>query len=477
MQGRVSRIGLVAYLGVAALLGLGLVAGCPPMMPGEPNDANEPNDMNMPGEPNEPNTPTMGDSGVTGKFIGSAVCAQCHTNVHSDWEKTLHSRALATLEAIGQGSNAACLPCHTIGFGQEGGFVDRATTNSLANVGCENCHGPSRDHVMNVTDATLRPPVNIASSVCGECHTGEHHPTYEEWQESRHAMFGDHPADSFVAGSSLNSCGKCHSGEMFYWSIIQQQTVADDALEGTPLEDLVGVSCAICHDPHAQTGNAPTPEDGRDFQLRYKEVATPTPTNTVQAATDPTRFNLCGQCHHSRGREWTSTSRGPHHSVQMNVYVGEMPLPEGDDEEPTPLVLSRVSVHSFAVEQCATCHLYRQDFMDENAPAIAGHTFEVNNKSCATAGCHPSEAQALAVKETLQMEIEQRIANVKALLGDPATWQYSSEGGPADQSGISDAVKQARFLISYAENDGSLGIHNPAYVRDMLIKAEELATP
>ena len=36
------------------------------------------------------------------------------------------------------------------------------------------------------------------------------------------------------------------------------------------------------------------------------------------------------------------------------------------------------------------------------------------------------------------------------------------------------SIKQARFLLKYAEADGSLGMHNPAYVRDMLVKARDL---
>jgi hypothetical protein len=121
--------------------------------------------------------------------------------------------------------------------------------------------------------------------------------------------------------------------------------------------------------------------------------------------------------------------------------------------------------------------MYRQDFQDELAPAIAGHTFDVNQASCASSGCHPSTEQALAVQQTLQAEIQGRLDRVKTLLGDPSTWEYEAGGGPADQSGITDAVKQARFLYYYALNDGSLGMHNPAYVRAMLVKAELLLTP
>ena len=450
----------------AALLLLPLTAGlltigCPGLFP-DPN------------EPNEPNEPNKGNSGLTGKYVGSERCATCHSNIHFNWSQTLHARALETLENIGQDKNANCVGCHVVGLGQPGGFVDRATTDALAGVGCESCHGPGRDHVENVNDESLRPPKSIAAEICGQCHTGSHHPNYEDWASSKHSRVTEAPAEDFFEGTQLNNCGKCHSGDFFYRATLSGETLANNALEGIPPEELHAVECAICHNPHARTGNAPTPEDGRDFQLRYPEVANPTPTNDVRAVTDPTRFNLCGQCHHDRGRTWLDSARPPHHSNQANFYIGEMPIPE----DLPLLVQSRVSVHSFATEQCATCHMYRQDFQSAQAPAISGHTFQVNESSCATSGCHPSLGQALAVKATLQTEVQNRLNDIASRLGDPATWEYTSNGGPnaADQRNLPDWLKQVRFLYSYVLVAGSLGIHNPAYARDCLIAAQDLLT-
>jgi formate-dependent nitrite reductase cytochrome c552 subunit len=419
-----------------------------------------------------PTEPTTGNSGLTGKFVGSERCVVCHSHVHLHWSATLHAGALETLEIIGQDKNPVCLECHTVGFGEPGGFVDRATTNDLAGVGCEDCHGAARDHVENVNDESLRPPLPLTAETCGKCHTGSHHPNFDEWETSNHAMVTESPAEEFEAGEGLTSCGQCHSGEYFLRVLVKGESLADDALAGVPREEQISVVCVDCHNPHQQTGNAANPEDGRDYQLRFPEAVAVVPTNTIEATTNPQRFNLCGQCHHERGRTWESTSRGPHHSAQSNVYAGEMAMPA--DQE--PLVPSRLSVHSFAAEQCAHCHMYRQDFMDEEAPAIAGHTFQVNFKGCATAGCHPSQGVAEAAIITLHTEVDGRLDMIEARLGDPSTWQYSSEGGPnsAGQAMLSDNIKKVRFLHAYISADGSLGVHNPDYVRDMLEKAEEL---
>jgi len=423
------------------------------------------------GEGGEPNNDEIRNK----TFVGAANCALCHSGKHDEWAETLHSKALEALEGVGQGSNPACLVCHTVGFGQTDGFVDKTTTNYLANVQCENCHGAGGAHLRDPLNLAVRPVVSLSADVCGACHTDVHHPNFDQWSESRHARVTPDVAAQIVAGgTSVNNCGQCHSGEVFFRSRLNGETVADDAFVGKNPDELIPVTCAICHDPHARTGNAAAPETGRDFQLRFKEVASPTPSNVVEDTTNPERFNLCGQCHHDRGRTWDISTRGPHHSIQSNVYVGEMPMPEGQTD--TPLVLSRVSVHSFAPEQCATCHMYRKDFESAEAPTISGHNFTVNTAGCATTGCHPSAEAAASAKATLQGEVKSRLDAIAARLGAPATWEYTSGGGPdaAGQTALSDQVRKARFLYYYVTNDLSLGVHNPAYVHAMLDKAEEL---
>ncbi|MFQ5806143.1 MAG: multiheme c-type cytochrome [Phycisphaerae bacterium] len=426
--------------------------------------------------------PPTGNSGLTGKFIGSQECALCHVVKHADWEETHHAEALDALEEIGQGENAVCLACHTVGFGESGGFVDRATTNDLAGVGCEACHGAARDHRQNLADVSLRPVVDIGADVCGRCHTDAHHPTVDEWEEAAHSGINEHVAEGLSEGSRADSCGLCHSGDSFVAAQVNGEEIEADAWEGTPIEELNPITCAVCHDPHRRTGNAVIAEEeeeeeeqdagtGPDYQLRFPQVAHPSPTNTTDAATDRTRFNICGQCHHSRGRDWTATSRGPHHSVQANIFVGEMATPESD---PDPLVPSRLSVHSFAPKQCSTCHMYSKGFVSEEEPAITGHTFEVNTAACAATGCHPSAGAAGAAKDTVQSEIQFLLDDIADRLGDESTWEYSAAGGPEDQSTVSDAIKKIRFLYHYADSDGSLGVHNPAYVRSLLEEARRL---
>jgi hypothetical protein len=452
----------LTLLSLSTMLTVALIAGCPQLNTGDAN---------------EPNTPKTGNDGLTGKFAGSARCSTCHNNIHTHWSQTLHARAYETLEEIGQHENPSCVGCHTVGYGRPGGWVDRATTNDLAGVGCESCHGGAADHANNVNDERLRPKIDIGSHVCGQCHTGAHHPNFEDWQSSGHAHVQPELAPRFTAGAagSLTTCGKCHSGDYFYRAIIKGETVTDDALAGVPAAEQHAIECAICHNPHQRTGNASTPEEGRDYQLRYPEVKFTSPTNDLAAVQDVTRFNLCGQCHHARDRVWTDSAREPHPSDQVNVFFGEMPLPPSD---PTPIVPSRVSVHLGAPDQCRTCHVFRKPFESGIAPTVSGHTFQVNFAGCATSGCHSSPELAQAKYEGIKVEFDTRAAILLAALDawsvtHGVSWKYTSDGGPsaAGQAKIPDNIKKARYLYYYVTHGGGNGVHNPDYVRDALIAA------
>lgn len=418
-----------------------------------------------------PPVDTGNGGGLTGKYVGAAVCQQCHSNIHQNWSQTGHSRALGTLAAISQDTNAQCLPCHTVGFGETGGFVDTATTNELAGVQCENCHGGAADHVRNVEDKSLRPTVSIGADVCGKCHQGVHHPTFEEWSGTGHAAVVPDVAAELSAGTVATSCGVCHSGDVRQATLVQGDTITDAFLSGVPTDKMNAVTCAVCHDPHKQTGNDAIGETGRDFQIRYAEVVSPEPTNTIATITDPTRYNLCGQCHHDRGRDWTATTRASHHSIQSNVYIGEMPIKTGD-----PLVPNTRSVHRFVPAQCSTCHMYRPETANDAGVTSSGHAFAIDTQACSASGCHPNQADADAVKTALQGEVEAGLTDIANRLGPLSNWGYSNEGGPADQSKITEPIMKVRFMYFFITNDGSLGVHNPAYVRSMLAECDTLLT-
>jgi len=97
------------------------------------------------------------DHASPGTFVGPESCQECHEKQAASWCET---RMALTFEVLRPGVKGKekemagldpdydytreeeCLPCHTTGYGLEGGFVSFETTPNMAGVTCEACHGP-----------------------------------------------------------------------------------------------------------------------------------------------------------------------------------------------------------------------------------------------------------------------------------------------------------------------------------------------
>ncbi|MBF0623590.1 MAG: hypothetical protein HQL82_02165 [Magnetococcales bacterium] len=125
------------------------------------------------------------ESGDSRPFLGAAQCRSCHEEQHARWLATAHGTALASLERVGKGFDSDCLPCHTVGFNAEGGFVEQGLTPHLANVQCESCHGPGAAHGASKGKV---PPGRIGDQAgleaCRDCHNALHSPGFD-WNEYR----------------------------------------------------------------------------------------------------------------------------------------------------------------------------------------------------------------------------------------------------------------------------------------------------
>jgi hypothetical protein len=97
------------------------------------------------------------------RYLGARFCAGCHQDVFASWRKTEMASTFnalypgadreAKVRSLGIDPDAdftrdpACFPCHTTGFGQEGGFVSLEKTPKLIGVQCESCHGPASEYM------------------------------------------------------------------------------------------------------------------------------------------------------------------------------------------------------------------------------------------------------------------------------------------------------------------------------------------
>ncbi len=129
-------------------------------------------------------------------YVGNDACVDCHEDAVEVWKTTAHAHAWRTLEEAEQGDRYGwpvtrypdCVRCHTVGYGYESGFVNPKQTPRLADVGCEQCHGPGSKHIED-GDPTLIERSD--HNTCLTCHDLEQSPDFganyaERWQAIKH---------------------------------------------------------------------------------------------------------------------------------------------------------------------------------------------------------------------------------------------------------------------------------------------------
>ena len=357
-------------------------------------------------------------------YVGAASCRSCHAAEHSDWSATIHATAFDTLVNGGNGNDAVCFPCHSVGYGQAGGFISLAATPQLAGVQCEVCHGPGSNHVLDPNSAPL--PRDMSSSKCGACHVschgacGEnHHPQFEQWSTSKHAVA---LADIQWLPEAQDECLQCHSTDYRLAPAGQKPGLFDA---------LLNVECVACHNPHGG------PNVG---QLRLPP------------------WQLCADCHTMAGALPGMEPKQP----QSETLHGT----GGYALNGTPLN-GPYSMHWWGIsDECVTCHVHFEPSPGPQQPSNSGHTFLQNMRACLP--CHSETAATLLVSTTHE-EISTRIADIARrfdpndpLYVDPAALS-PEEWGP---------YMRAQFDYQMVVADKSFGSHDAGYARALLTEAE-----
>jgi 2',3'-cyclic-nucleotide 2'-phosphodiesterase (5'-nucleotidase family) len=130
-------------------------------------------------------------------IAGTDTCQECHADDCSLWRKSKHAQAWTALKQKNAQYDPDCQRCHTTGYGQPGGFSSVRSGGRLTDVGCENCHGPSKAHVND--DIVLTAYYAQAKDRCISCHDRENSPEFNydkywakivhgEWTEDYNAM-------------------------------------------------------------------------------------------------------------------------------------------------------------------------------------------------------------------------------------------------------------------------------------------------
>ncbi len=111
-------------------------------------------------------------------YIGDKACQTCHQKAYQTWSQSQHAEAFYALQDVNKAFDPDCIPCHTVGFEQFGGFIDSAITEHLAHVQCESCHGAAKQHATSVGQTSVTNTDWPKEKICGQCHIQKHSPDF-----------------------------------------------------------------------------------------------------------------------------------------------------------------------------------------------------------------------------------------------------------------------------------------------------------
>lgn len=423
-------------------------------------------------------------------YRGAVICSGCHAqddapggNQYTSWAASDHGNAIDSLAEIGQDQNAYCLGCHTVGtYGvnadaslNNGGF-DEVSVERLQGVQCENCHGPGSEHP-SPSFASVQ--VVMDAQVCGQCHNGAHHPTFDEWQSSAHSGIVASPA-------GRAACAKCHNG-------LEAVRYLDDPVNYTaPAADPTAQAphtCAVCHDPHGNDN------PGSLRNASVTDVVLPNAILVEAAGAG----RLCMSCHNGRRTETdvqgqidSGSSRGgvgPHHSVQGDMLAGVNAY-----ENIAPGFTFATSRHILVQDACVTCHTSPNDGDEElGIPYFTGHTFLPTVHACQP--CHgeledftdviaKADFDGDGAVEGVQEEVTGLLealeeAVIAACPNDECRTKLNEnfEANNGNPAYTTPAMRAASYNWAFVAFDGSKGVHNATYAIQLLQKSIESLEP
>jgi len=266
-----------------------------------------------------------------------------------------------------------------------------------------------------------------------------------EWENSIHASGNN--VDYTNRGGT--DCTQCHNHQGFLEYVATGEVTA-------PYDQVSAIHCFTCHAPHSRG----------DLTLRIDDPY-------ILANDDVFDFgsaNLCANCHHSRYSSdnivdniEVSQYWGPHHGPQGDLVAGS------NGYEYDGYFYGNTGHGNVGMgNACIGCHMGNPS--THVGYRVGGHSFNmVDEESDATLvgvcqECHP-EAENFDY-DGIQTEVEGLLEELDDLL--VAAGLIDGSGYPISGTIADKNMAGAVFNYKLVEEDRSLGIHNPAYVIDLL---------
>lgn len=438
----------------------------------------------------------LAQSYIGGTYVGVSACTQCHGGglaqpLVAPWSQTAHASIFTNIingtAIAGYTESAECAPCHTVGYdvnntANDGGFLNMATQlnwtfpatgqagnfqgmpvplQNLANIQCENCHGPGSEHA-NYGGDVIAVAIPSNSGACSQCHD---EPTYHiksaTWANSVHAVTTTDPAGNA-------SCVGCHTGTGFIARMNGESPITETSYHS--------IDCYTCHEPHGMT--QPTSDSHLIRNMASVTLADGTAVTSAQVG----EGILCMQCHQSRMAASKvdttpgSTYWGPHEGPQADMFMGTNGYTYG---QTIPS-----AAHSYVTTNgCIDCHMQTVASTDPAFMKAGDHTFSTTYAPAGQAPedlvgacqkCHGTELTTFNFpmfsfdgSGTMQGVQDQ----VQALLDQLSTMLPPNSQVKPSLSIDSTWTKpqlEAAYNWLFVTRDGSRGVHNLDYTVGLL---------
>ena len=383
-------------------------------------------------------------AGSGNTFTADPNCTVCHNatlapDMFTPWKLTNHATLFTrniniSVALGGDAEGRSCMACHTVGYdpgAANGGFDDamyaydnvwlpwggyitpdpnnwanmftipgKAAMAKLANIQCENCHGPNTGagHMSTSGGSLLGTPVPFTSArisysaeVCAQCHGRTSHNFYSQWATPSAAGAGHSNRQLAIDEGTSSSCGRCHGAQGFTKYVDKliagSFTLASSDLTGAGLTtaNVEPITCTACHDPHQATvldGYKTRPNGDGTYiykQITNNQLRVYNNTGLLPAGFRVSGFGkgaLCVTCHNSRNGAQTSSSTrtylheddtpasnggsynsgnptsfsAPHTAAQGDVVAGRNAWFMGTS-------LPMISRHASIENTCVECHM------------------------------------------------------------------------------------------------------------------------
>lgn len=460
----------------------------------------------------------VGTGGYDNVFAQYPNCMSCHgstpqfQDIFNKWKVSGHATNFKrNITAGSPFFGTSCFKCHTTGYDQNivaenNGFDDKArqlgwvwsnysppkpsnwdslknrfpSLVAFAGVGCESCHGPGSEHILSGGD-TNKIQKSVDEGVCGKCHDSPPEaPDFKQWKNSLHSrvVWSGSFAQNNNGTNNLDNCIRCHDGNAYVNFTKGKGTYTNGFTQAK--QEMV--ACAVCHDPHGgpndhQLRNGPTNSDTLANGYHYTGVG---------------NGRVCMDCHKSRKNSSvytltrvTSSTWGPHHSGQSDIYLAQNAVTFGGAPYQT------TEHKEFLVNSCVKCHMPPTDSASINRDKVGGHTMSLHNEEndfdylAACQSCHfgktrfdqfiaPQDYDGDGTIEPWRLEVDGCLKNLRLALPpvgvDSVAWQLIA----ADSNNVT--LRQSYFNYLLVNEGSERGMHNPKFSVDVLIRSRQVLT-